>query len=70
MKVGGKEYQNFDTMDKMIITACNMHMDELLEGNFPIEPLVPLSNGRVVVLNDRKYFVHNKQKTMIPIRIT
>lgn len=33
------------------------------------EPIIPLSNGRVVNLEDEMYFIHNQPKNKLPIRI-
>ena len=56
-------------MDKMVISACNIHMEELMEGNFSFDPQVPLSHGRVLDIETKKFFIHNKPKTILPIKL-
>ena len=67
---GKKEYKDFDKMDRMVLTACNQHLEELMaQGITDLDPWVPLSQGRIVNLNTYTYHMHNKPKVNLPIRI-
>lgn len=65
----GKVYEDFDKMDRMVIVACTQHLETLQELGVQIDTLIPLSNGRVVDIQEEKYFVHDQPKVKLPIRI-
>lgn len=65
----GSQWQEFDRVDRMVIAASMIFYEENDETGSNVDPLVPLSCGRIVNIKENKYFIHTRPKTWYPIRI-